>query len=271
MSNDHSAFVGKIPVNYEKYLGPLIFDVYAEDLASRISIPDKGVLLETAAGTGLATRKIRNQVSSSIKIVATDLNADMLQLAEGKFDASENIEFQTANAENLPFDDSFFDGVACQFSIMFFPDKLAALKEAARVLKPGGSFYFNIWDSFEHNELVKATHETLSSFFTEESPDFFTTPYGYFEIDKVKELLGTAGFSDIEIAVLPRRSSASQARDVALGYILGTPARLQIEKIAPDSLNDVVDRVEQAIIKKFGAGLLSAKMQAIAFTAHVSV
>jgi len=54
MSDSHSAFIGEMPRNYDKYLGPLIFSEYAEDLAKRVSVPSGGVLLETAAGTGMA-------------------------------------------------------------------------------------------------------------------------------------------------------------------------------------------------------------------------
>jgi len=269
MTEGHSAFVGAIPANYERYLGPLIFDDYAKDLANRIAVRNDGLVLETAAGTGLATRRIRDAIHPNIRIVATDLNADMLELAKTKFESQENIEFQTANAQELPFKDSVFDAVICQFSLMFFPDKLAALKEAARVLKPAGEFYFNIWDSFEHNEFVRTTHNEIAASFPENPPDFFSTPYGYFEIDTVKNLLGMAGFGEIEISVLPRLSSAKEARHVAMGYVLGTPVRLQIVERAPDSLVQVVDRVERAIGEKFGYGPATARMQAIAFTARL--
>jgi len=93
-------------------------------------------------------------------------------------------------------------------------------------------------------------------------------PYGYYEIDVVKNLLFEAGFGDIEISVLPRTSSADEARHVAVGYILGTPARLEIEQSAPESISAIVDAVEKAIGEEFGYTSVSAKMQAIVFQAH---
>ena len=77
MADSHSAFIGEIPRNYEKYLGPLIFSEYAEDLANRITVPTGGSVLETAAGTGMATRQLRDSISQDVRIVATDLNEDM--------------------------------------------------------------------------------------------------------------------------------------------------------------------------------------------------
>ena len=47
----------------------------------------------------------------------------------------------------LPFAAASFDAVVCQFGAMFFPDRVAGYREARRVLKPGGRFVFNVWDS----------------------------------------------------------------------------------------------------------------------------
>ncbi len=181
---------------------------------------------------------------------------------------NENVEFQIEIALALSFDDASFDAVACQFSVMFFPDKLVSLQETARVLKPGGKFYFNIWDSFEHNHLIQTVNKTVTEYLPDDPPDFYNVPYGYYQIDVIKGLLHQAGFADIEISVLPRISATSEARDVAMGYVMGTPARLQIEQRDPQSLPKIVDAVEQAIGEKFGFQDVKAKMQAVVFTAH---
>ena len=268
MSESHSAFIGEIPRNYEQYLVPLIFRGFAEDLAKRIDVQSGGVVLETAAGTGMATRQLRDSIPQNVRIVATDLNADMLNVAKEKFEIDENIEFQIENALELSFDDASFDAAACQFSVMFFPDKLVSLQEAARVLKPGGKFYSNIWDSLEHNHLIQTVNKTIAAYLPEDPPDFFNVPYGYYEIDVIKDLLHKAAFADIEISVLPRISAADEARDVALGYVMGTPVRLQIEQRDLKSLPKIVDAVEHAVGEEFGYKDVKAKMQAIVFAAH---
>ena len=63
------------------------------------------------------------------------------------------VTWRQADAMNLPFADSTFDVVVCQFGAMFFPDKAAAFAETRRVLRPGGTFLFNVWDRIEDNEL----------------------------------------------------------------------------------------------------------------------
>ena len=269
MTTSHSAFVGEIPFYYDKYLGPMIFNSYARDLSARVNVPEAGVILEVAAGTGIATRVLRDLVAANVHIVATDLNQEMLDLAVGKFTDQQNIEFQTANAQQLPFDNDCFDAVVCQFSLMFFQDKLAAMQQAARVLKPGGTLLFNVWDSFEHNYLVSAADQCIRNCLSDNPPNFFATPFGFHSIDKLKNLLFEAGFADIEISVLPGTSIAADARSVALGFVLGTPVRMQIAADHAVALTDIVDSVEREIGEQFGFKNIREKMQAIVFVAKL--
>jgi ubiquinone/menaquinone biosynthesis C-methylase UbiE len=154
MVASHSAFIGSIPEYYDRYLGPLIFEEYGADLARRVSAPHGGTVLETAAGTGIAARHLRNILSKDVRIIVTDLNEPMLEFAKRKFDSQDNSEFQPADATHLLFSNASYDAVVCQFSLMSFPDKSAAIQETARVLHPGGEFVFNLWYSFENNHLI---------------------------------------------------------------------------------------------------------------------
>ncbi len=268
MTESHTKFVASVPANYDQYLGPLIFHVYAEDIAARTPVPEGGSVLEIAAGTGIGTRFLRDTLPPEVPIVATDLNDDMLKIAREKFSEPENVELRTANAMSLPFEDSSFDAVVCQFGIMFFPHKRDSMLEVARVLKPGGHYLFNVWDTYEHNHLAQVVTQTLARIFPEDPPRFFDVPYGSCNIDEYKAMLGETGFGDVEIAVLPRISECPGARDVAMGYIMGTPVRSEIAQRNPDILDDITDAVEQDIAQAFGHGAVSEKMQAVTFKAH---
>jgi ubiquinone/menaquinone biosynthesis C-methylase UbiE len=146
-----TVFSGSIPSIYDRYLGPLIFEPYAQDLANRLSDLHAERVLETAAGSGIVTRALLRSLPASASIVATDLNQPMLDHA-AKQVSSSRVSWQKADAQALPFPDGAFDAVVCQFGVMFFPDKQKAYREARRVLKPGGHFVFNVWDSIEYNE-----------------------------------------------------------------------------------------------------------------------
>src|SRR4051812_34775644 len=74
-------FAGSIPQLYSQYLGPLIFEPYAEDLATRVAVRQPARVLEIAAGTGAVTRQLVKSLPASAAIVATDLNQPMLDHA----------------------------------------------------------------------------------------------------------------------------------------------------------------------------------------------
>src|SRR6185369_17340687 len=100
-------------------LGPCLFDDYATDIAQRVKVPHGGSVLEIACGTGIVTRKLRDSLPASERLVATDLNEAMLAYAKHKFQSNEPVEFKQADAMELPFPDASLDAVVCQFGLMF--------------------------------------------------------------------------------------------------------------------------------------------------------
>ena len=130
MAAEDTVFAGSVPEIYERFLVPLIFQSYARDLAQRLAKTEPRNVLETAAGTGALTRAIASCVPAHARIVATDLNQPMLLHAATKSHDG-RIEWRQADALALPFEDQSFDAVACQFGVMFFPDKILGLQRGA--------------------------------------------------------------------------------------------------------------------------------------------
>ena len=114
MSDQTSRFVGNIPENYDHVLGPVLFADYAEHTARLVAGYAPSRVLETGAGTGIVTRRLRDLLPATTRLVATDLNPPMLDVARKKFRPEESIEFQQADAMALPFADTSFDAVVCQ-------------------------------------------------------------------------------------------------------------------------------------------------------------
>src|SRR4051794_9753061 len=151
-------FAGSIPETYDRFLGPLLSEPYARDLAARLADLAPTRVLETAAGTGVATRALTRALPAGAAIVATDLNRPMLDLAAARMETAD-VVWRQADALALPFEDGAFDAVVCQFGAMFFPDKAAAYREARRVLRRGGRFALSVWDRIESNELARLVDE----------------------------------------------------------------------------------------------------------------
>src|SRR5258705_6271268 len=126
-------------------------DSFAADLVQRLPEGPPGNVLEIACGTGIVTRRLRERLSPSLRLVATDLSKTMLDYARAKLDARRDIEWREADALKLPFEDGSFGAVVCGFGIMFAPDRQAALREARRVLIESGILLVHVWDRIEED------------------------------------------------------------------------------------------------------------------------
>ncbi|HEV2720611.1 MAG TPA: methyltransferase domain-containing protein, partial [Thermoanaerobaculia bacterium] len=210
MSDSTTAFVGGVPEKYDRYMVPIFFDGYAEDLVARLPARSGLRVLELACGTGSVTRRLRG-----LRVLATDLNQSMLDRAAAKLDG---VEFRQADATRLPFDDASFDAVLCQFGVMFFPDKMAAFREAHRVLTPGGMFLFNVWDALDRNELTKVAADAIAGCFPNEPTDFYDTPFGFHDGDEIGRLLAAAGFRDAQIETVAKPTGETTAGDAAVAH-----------------------------------------------------
>ncbi|MDB6146563.1 MAG: type 11 methyltransferase, partial [Spartobacteria bacterium] len=91
MKDQHAEFSGSIPAAYDRYLGPMFFQPYAEDLAARLTVAHDSSILELACGTGILTRALRSGLPSSAKLTATDLNEPMFRNAKNKFADDEAV------------------------------------------------------------------------------------------------------------------------------------------------------------------------------------
>src|SRR5688500_19271702 len=116
------AFKHSTPELYDRYMGPLLFEPYAKLVAERSALLQPDRILETAAGTGIVTRAV-NEAVPQAQIVATDVNPAVIEFAASRL-ASEQVTFQPADAQDLPFAEGTFDLVLCAFGVMFFPDKV---------------------------------------------------------------------------------------------------------------------------------------------------
>lgn len=270
MEKKHVKFDGSIPANYDKYLVPLIFEAYGQDLARRAAAYQPQDVLETAAGTGVVTHHLNQLLAEETNLTVTDLNPAMLDIARSKFNGVDRITFEPADALQLPYQDDSFDLVVCQFGIMFFPDKLAGMKEAVRVLRPGGVFVFNVWDALERNQHVNTIVKTLWGVFPDDPPQFMNIPYGYYQIDDIRDELQAAGFGRIEVSVLPEESVAPTVEDVAQAVLYGSPLSIEIEERIAESMPDLKLEISKALDAAHGNNPTRAPMQSISFETHLA-
>ncbi len=267
MADRHAAFVGSIPEKYDEYLGPLLFHSYADDLATRLVVTRNMRVLETACGTGILTERLLRRLAGQGVLVATDLNEPMIAYARQKGVGEEGLEWRQADATHLPFEESSFDAVLCQFGLMFFPDKLAGLREAFRVLKRGGRYLFNVWDALRHNMIAQITHETIASFFPSNPPQFYSVPFSLHDPASICAWLADVGFRSVEWQSVPKVGTSPTAGAAAMGLIEGNPVYAAILERRPEALDDIRTAVANHLAAQFGGPPLRCPLRAFVFSA----
>jgi ubiquinone/menaquinone biosynthesis C-methylase UbiE len=263
MAETDKVFAGSIPQLYDEFLVPLIFEYYARDLAARVAQVDPVAVLETAAGTGALTRELAARLPPMAGVIATDLNQPMLDQNAARLRYDGRFSWRQADALALPFASGLFEVVACQFGVMFFPDKIKGYAEARRVLMADGCFIFNVWDRIAENDFALVVTEALATVFPADPPLFMArTPHGYHDVDRIRADLAAAGFASISIETLATTSRAASPRDVAIAYYQGTPLRSEIEARGASRLEEATQVAAEALARRFGNGPIEGRISA---------
>ncbi len=262
-------FVGSIPEYYDRHLGPVLFESPAEDLAVRLELEPGCRVLEVACGTGITTRRLLARLPEDGVLFATDLNEPMLAHARARVPGDSRLAWRVADAMALPFDPGSFDAYVCQFGVMFFPDKPAAMYEARRVLAPGARLLFSVWCDHASNAFGRIADRTIASFFDEDPPTFYRTPFGWCDEDTIRRTLDATGFREVSIEPVELPTTSASVEDFAAGIVRGNPVLLEIEQRASADVASIEAAVARDLAREGGErpwrGTLRALMvQAIA-------
>lgn len=263
-------FAGSVPELYDRFLVPLIFETYADDLVARLDGLGVSSVLEVAAGSGVVTRAMAAGLPVSVALTATDLNQPMVDYARS-VGTARPVTWQAADVMDLPFEDRSFDAVVCQFGVMFFPDRAAAYAEVARVLRPGGVFIFNVWDRIEDNEFADVVTTAVAGMWPEDPPAFLPrTPHGYHDEVTIQADVMAGGFSTpAGFEAVEVRSRAASNEIPAVAYCQGTPLRNEIEARDPARLLEATEVAAAAVRDRFGSTDLDSKIRGYVITAFV--
>ena len=246
-----------MPEVYDLRLGGAVFAPYGADLARRAADLAPQRVLELAAGTGIVTSCLVTAMPSA-EVVATDLNSPMVEYAAAKVPGP---TWEVADAQALHYADAAFDLVACQFGVMFLPSRVDAYAGVLRVLRPGGSFLFNAWDTLDTHVVEAAVIEAMAELFPHDPPDFLRrVPHGYADAERIRQDVELAGFDVAALERVELTGHAPSTAALAEGYCLGTPLRFELAERGEPA--DVVAPLTAALSARFGDGPVEVQMSA---------
>jgi ubiquinone/menaquinone biosynthesis C-methylase UbiE len=162
-----------------------------------------GRVLEIGCGRGDLWKKNIDRVPDAWDVTLTDLSDGMLDDAQAMLgDGAARFNWQTADIQELPFEDNRFDMVVANFMLYHVPDIQKGLREVARVLKPGGVLHSATNGSRHMRELEMLTEDVI--------PGYTYTPWhSSFSLDN-----GTAQLEQVfDDVILVRRDDAISTSD----------------------------------------------------------
>src|SRR6516162_7062400 len=168
-----------VPRAYEEVLVPRLFEPWALQLLDECNHPPNAVVLDVATGPGTVARLAAKRIGSGGRVVATDISRPMLDVANSKPSSPDSapITYIESPAAPLGVESVAFDFVVCQQGLQFFPDRLAALSEMRRALKPSGQLAIAVWSRIEDNALYAALHAALRETVPADLADRLLAPF----------------------------------------------------------------------------------------------
>lgn len=188
---------------YDEILVPRLFDPFAEVLLDGVEIAPGLAVLDIACGPGTVTRLVAPRLGPEGRVTACDLSPAMLEMAAGKpaLDDAAPITYCQCPADELDVPDGGFDIVLCQQGLQFFPDRLGALAEMRRVMKPGGRTGVAVWCAIEENPFWDALATAVGWILGKEAEiGYRSGPWGLPEADELARLFEAADFVDVDVS-----------------------------------------------------------------------
>ena len=244
---------------YERHMVPAIFASWVPALLDLVALKPGERVLDVACGTGVVARQAASQVGAGGHVVGLDLNGDMLALARAWGPA---VEWREGNAMALPFATNAFDVVVCQQGLQFFPDSGRALREAHRVLVPGGRFAVAVWCAIESSPGHHALTRGLERHVGTEAAGLMSGVFRLGDAQTLQTILEIAGFHEVRVRREKRvarfPSPELFTRWVVIGSVLGRTG----VQVRDESLAAIIREVDGALQPYMRADGLAFPMEA---------
>jgi SAM-dependent methyltransferase len=181
---------------YEEKFVPGLFAPWSARTIAAAGIAAGDRVLDIACGTGVVTRDVAAVTGPESLPTGLDLSPGMLAVAHS---LDTRIDWRLGDAGQLPFADGSFDRVVCQFGLMFFPDRVRALAEMRRVLRPEGRLALAVWAGLERNPGYAEKVQVLEHIAGSAAADALRAPFCLGDRNRLLDFAHAAGIGDLRI------------------------------------------------------------------------
>ncbi len=242
-------------------------------LIERAGISKGQTVLDVAGGAGEPSLTIAAVVGPEGSVTCTDGVAQMVEAAraEAQRRGLTNMQFQQCAADSLPFPDNSFDVVVSRLGVMFFPDPVAALREALRVLRPNGRLAFVVWGKSEVNPFCHLVTRVLDQHVPSPAADpDAPNAFRFAEPGKLINVMKQAGAVDVEESIVDFDIEApiSARQFWELRAQTSDTLRDKLAKLPAAEQSQIAAEVEQAVQEFFPANQMKFPTQMLIATGN---
>ena len=204
------------------------------ELLQRAGVEKGQRVLDVGCGGGATTVRLAERVGETGHVLGIDISQTMLQSARERCADYPWVQLENVDAQVHDFDGQAFDLLVSRFGVMFFADPYAAFANLRTALRPDGRLQFVCWAGIEHNPWFSLPLETATRHLGPMDPVAPRSPgpLAFSDPDYVKDILGKAGFRNIEVdSFKTHMSSTDTPESQADLYLeLGPAARLVADR-----------------------------------------
>jgi ubiquinone/menaquinone biosynthesis C-methylase UbiE len=229
-------------------------------------------VLDLACGTGVVARHVAPLVGAEGGVVAIDINPAMMEVARSlPASSGAPVEWKEGDAQALPLADDACDLVLCQQGLQFVPNRVAALRQVHRVLKPNGRLAFSVWCDLDFHPIYEALFGTINRRFPEAGA---ATAFRFGDVNELEQTLTECGFHEVQIhthELLMRFPAAEQflPQTLRAGAAVNPAAAAQMApEVRQALMADIEQDVGPVIARHIVGGELRVPMRARLVLAH---
>lgn len=190
---------------YDDEILPIWSHRFGRMMLRDLTIPPKAMVLDVACGTGYPALEVLRRLDDQSRLIAIDASSAMLDVARKKMGemGGKRIFFRTESATpRLSFANDVYDLVLCNLGLEELPDPRAALKDFARVAKPGGRVVVTLPLAGTWGEFYDIYREVLVKHDKHETLDRLERHLqAYPEPEEVERWMQQAGLGDVRLDV----------------------------------------------------------------------
>jgi len=246
---------------YEEVFVPAMIGAWSPRLVELVDLKPGERVLDVACGTGAWARYAAARVGPHGQVVGLDINPEMLAVAQrknGAGPAAATIEWREGAVEAIPLADALFDVVCCQLGLMFFPDRVAALREMRRVLAPDGRLALMVWGRMEQCPGQTALAAAWARRLGAEAAAGFHRMHVLSEPAQVHALAAAAGYREIEV-----QTALGVMRFPTAAHHVRSYAAMSGLQVAPAVAEALIADVTQALADYAGPDGLAFPIEAV--------